>query len=254
MRRFNAISCCEKRFNDAEIRHSLASVFGFLAIIGMVNSACAADQADSKTKSNRENATATDNDIASVTIPESLRALNLTAKQKDQIQHLIHEYDESIDNVWRQFRDRYMHTIRLETSMLAAIEDHLTDTQRVKIRDHRRRTARHMKVRTETEKPDVTVKSTSNDEKPAVEVDLANVGVALSSEQEATADKIHQQYRTHFKSLNREIHSLHNRLVALEAEKLAEIEQVLTKEQLDQLRKNRQTAGETTKITSRRGE
>lgn len=251
----------------SRFRHSLMGLVGAFVITGVLNLASiqAADQADPKDKSNRADLATADRSDEMGSIPDSIRKLNLTEKQTEQIQKIARDYDQSINTVWNQFRDRYMQTIRLESSMLAGIEDQLTDTQRQKIRDHRRRTARHVKVVTSasertTEKPNAAAKSDSTNanfgqaiDKPGenLDVDLANVGVSLTAAQEAHADKIHQKYRVHFKPLNREIHSLHNRLIALESEKLAEIEQVLTKDQLEQLRSNRQNALETPRVTLR---
>jgi hypothetical protein len=42
--------------------------------------------------------------------------------------------------------------------------------------------------------------------------------------------------------MNRDIQGLHNQLVSLEADKLVEIEKILTKDQLAQLREFRQAA------------
>ena len=67
------------------------------------------------------------------------------------------------------------------------------------------------------------------------------MGVSLTPEEEAAADKVQEKYFSHLRSLNRDIEGLHTRLVSLEADKLVEIEKVLTKDQLKQLREIRQT-------------
>ena len=56
----------------------------------------------------------------------------------------------------------------------------------------------------------------------------------------------------HFRlrSLNRDIQGLHTRLVSLEADKLVEIEKVLTKDQLAQLREHRQSAPAVPKVAA----
>lgn len=58
------------------------------------------------------------------------------------------------------------------------------------------------------------------------------------------------QQRT--RSLNRDIQGLHTRLVSLEVDKLVEIEHVLTKEQLRQLREIRQNVPITPKLAAGR--
>ena len=68
------------------------------------------------------------------------------------------------------------------------------------------------------------------------------VAVSLTSEQELAADKLQEKYLGQLRSLNRDIDGLHIQLVSLEADKFVEIEKVLTKDQLQQLRKIRETA------------
>lgn len=229
-----------------------------VASILTANSVFAAEPSDTRIKAANPPAAARNNAHSdAAAIPECLMKLNLTAKQQEQIEGIIREYDHSIDMVWDKFRERYMKTVAVETAQLAAIEDHLTDAQQKQIREHRRMTAQHKNISVRTnEVPHTTAKvdlssdksdkSDKSADKPAgeVNVDVANVGVTLSQEQEATADKIHQKYRPHLRAMNREIHNLHNRLVSLEASKLTEIEQVLTKEQLTQLRANREDAAD----------
>jgi len=237
--------------------------FGLLALIGITGFLMAAsDPPNQKDKADRPDAVRNRDrtDAGSVTIPQSVQKLNLTDSQRSQIDQICKDYDESMDSVWKQFHDRYMQTIQLETSMLSAIEDHLSETQRQNIREHRRKTASYERVTARTtEKP----KSNSNErprtdtsadrvkDKAAGEVDVEtpHVGVALTRDQEGVVDRIHMKYRPQLRSMNREIHHLHNRLLSLETEKMAEIEQVLTKDQLNQLRSDRENAPDTTKIT-----
>jgi len=78
----------------------------------------------------------------------------------------------------------------------------------------------------------------------------SGVGITLTDEQEAAADKIQHKYASHLRSLNRDIQGLHNRLVSLEADKLVELEKMLTKEQLAQLREGRQSMTGAPKISA----
>ena len=78
--------------------------------------------------------------------------------------------------------------------------------------------------------------------------------MSLTPEQEVAADKVQEKYRTQLRSLNRDIQGLHTRLVSLEADKLVEIEKVLTKEQLTQLRTSRQNAPAAPKVVTQTNE
>lgn len=171
-------------------------------------------------------------------IPECLEILKLSASQREQIEGLVREYDEDIDAVWAQFGARYRATISLEASLLAAIEDNLTETQRTSVRDQRRKVAQHEKTIAGTNS-----KPNQGTSKPAdaVQEEIILSGVSLTAEQESVADKVQEKYLNHLRSLNRDIQGLHTRLVSLEADKLVEIEKVLTKDQLTQLRESRQT-------------
>jgi len=253
----------------------LRTIGGLLALMGITGFLMAAgDQADVKDKRNGQEGVRDrdkfNENSGDVVIPESVQKLNLSESQKSQINDICRDYDQSMKSVWQQFHDRYMRTIRLETSMLSAIEDQLSDKQRQTIREHRRKTARYERVTTRvTEKPNlndrpkaetsstqVNEKSTQEKEKAVgeVDVDVGNIGVSLTRDQENVADKIHQKYRPHLRSMNREIHHLHNRLLSLETEKMAEIEHVLTKDQMNKLKSDRENISETAKVTLSREE
>jgi hypothetical protein len=186
---------------------------------------------------------------ASVAIPTCLASLTLTPKQQEQIKEIVRDYDADLASVWKQFGDRYLETIRTESSLLAAIEDNLTEPQRNQAREQRRKTAQHQKVLAGTD-----VKPNQATAKPAsaVEDEIAIAGIALTPEQEVAADKLQEKYLSHLRSLNRDIQGLHTRLVSLEADKLVELENVLTKEQLTQLREIRQNAPVAPKVATSR--
>jgi hypothetical protein len=174
-----------------------------------------------------------------VEIPACLAQLSLTSKQQDQIREIVRDYDADMLSVWKQFANRYLETIETEALLLTAIEDNLTEAQRTQVREQRRKTAQHQKSVAGT-----NVKPNQAIDKPAsaIEEEIAIVGVSLTQEQEAAADKLQEKCLGRLRSLNRDIHGLHIRLVSLEADKLVEIENVLTQEQLQQLRENRQNA------------
>ena len=189
---------------------------------------------------------------AAVAIPECLEKLTLSPQQRDQIREIVRSYDGSIGLVWKQFGLRYMQTIEMESSLLAAIEDNLTEAQRQQVRDQRRKTAQHEKAiaATSTKVNQAVVTPNEETTKPitSAEQQLATIGVSLTDDQEAAADKVQEKYRAQLRSLNRDIQGLHTRLVSLEADKLVEIEKVLTKDQLAQLRLSRQSAPEAPKV------
>ena len=172
-----------------------------------------------------------------VGIPTCLAKLDLSEEQAKRVKKIIKDYDQDLTMVWKQFGVRYMDTIRTEALLLTAIEDKFTDAQREQVRKERRKTAHHQKsLESTTVKPNQATSKAAS----AVEEEIAIVGVALSPQQQVEADALQEKYLSQLRSLNRDIEGLHMRLVSLEADKIVEIEKVLTKDQLLQLRKIRQ--------------
>lgn len=184
---------------------------------------------------------------AETTIPECMEKLKLTEEQQVKAKEIISSYDEKLDTVWKQFGSKYMATIRTECLLLAAIEDGLTEPQRTAVHAQRRQIALAEKGLEGT-----NTKTNQAKDKPAdaVEQVVDGNGVTLTAEQEAAADVVQQNYASHLRSLNRDIEGLHNRLVSLEADKLVELEKVLTKNQLTQLRESRQKTTGAPKVTA----
>ncbi len=174
-----------------------------------------------------------------VAIPECLEKLKLSAQQEEQIKGIIGNYDHSIAMVWKQFGSRYMQTIDLESQLLASIEDNLTEPQRQQIRSQRLKTAKYEKAVQATN----TAPNQAAD-KPVNALDEAHEGggVTLTSEQEEAADKVEAKYRSQLRSMNRDIEGMHARMLSLSASKMVEIEKVLTKDQLTELRAHRKSA------------
>ena len=183
-----------------------------------------------------------------VAIPACLAKLDLTKQQETRIKEIVRDYDKDLSMVWTRFGVRYMDTIRTEALLLAAIEDKLTDAQRQRVREQRRKTAQHQKS---LESTDAKPNQATSKPVSAVEEELSIVGVALTVEQQVAADALQEKYLSQLRSLNRDIEGLHMRLVSLEADKLVEIEKVLTKDQLLQFREIRQNAPDTSKIAAR---
>ena len=184
-------------------------------------------------------------------LSECLLKLKLSPKQETQTLEVIHNYDAKLDIVWKQFGNKYLETVRTEVALLAAVEDNLTEPQRAKVREQRRKVAHAEQALEGTKTKPNSATAKPADAVAAVEaVDHDEAGIKLTSEQEAIAEKIHHQHAAHVRSLNRDIQGLHNRLVSLEADKLVEIEKLLTPEQLIQLREGRQSMAAAQKVTS----
>ncbi|MEO8494572.1 MAG: hypothetical protein ABI614_05855 [Planctomycetota bacterium] len=174
-----------------------------------------------------------------VAIPSCLESLSLSPQQQDQIQKIVRDNDTNLASVWKQFGQRYLETVRTEAMLLAAIEDNFTEPQRMQVRQQRRKTAQHQQAVAGT---DLKPNQATTKPESAVEEEIGIVGVSLTAEQEEAADKLQEKYLSRLRSLNRDIQGMHTRLVSLEADKLVQIEEVLTTDQLAQLREIRQNA------------
>lgn len=235
-------------------RFSLTRVSSLLAIAGVLAlaSAFAKDPAEDTKPTNKGTAVrakdSPDHAAAHSKIPSCLEKLKLSQTQRDQILEIVGKCDGEHAAVWKQFSERYMETVGVECMLLSAIEDTLTETQRKQVRGHRHQTAHNGKSLEGTNgKPNQANAKPGN----AAEEELAVGGVTLTTEQEAAADKLQGKYLDRLRSLNRDIEGLHTRLVALEADKFAEVEKILTKEQLTQLREIRQSPPVSEKVASK---
>lgn len=223
---------------------------GILAAAGAVcmsSQAIAQDKTTPERKQDVEIKTAHEAIAADTVIPECMEKLKLTEEQQTKAREIIGSYDQKLDAVWKQFSVKYMATIRTECLLLAAVEDGLSEPQRTSVQAQRRQVAHAEKALEGT-----NAKTNQSTEKPADAVEQAagGAGITLTPEQETAAEKIQQNYASHLRSLNRDIEGLHNRLVSLEADKLVELEKVLTKAQLAQLRESRQMTTGAPKVTS----
>lgn len=180
-----------------------------------------------------------------VAIPACLEALNLTQPQQARAKEIIGKYDASLDAVWKQFGKKYLETVRAEVELLATIEDKLTEPQRTQVRGQRRLAAHAEKaLEGTTSKPNQATAEPAD----AAEQATAGAGISLTDEQEAAADKIQLKYVGYLRSLNRDIQGLHTRLISLEADKLVELEKLLSKDQLSQLREGREAMRNAPKV------
>jgi hypothetical protein len=252
MRRLMTFLCHDRSNQEVSLKKfSLKPVTSLLTVAAVLTlSPAFGDDPDTPAKpSGKAAASRLKGASANEGMPACLDKLTLSSKQQDQIKTIVRDYDGDLAMVWKQFGDRYLETIRTEASLLAAIEDNLTEPQRKQVRDQRRKTAQRQKTLAGTDvKPNESIVKPAS----AVEEEIAIVGVSLTAEQETAADKLQEKYLSHLRSLNRDIQGLHTRLVSLEADKLVEIENVLTKEQLMQLREIRQSAPVAPKVAAGR--
>lgn len=200
-----------------------------------------------------------------VPLPECLRDLTLTPAQQVKIKAVVGKANEEMAATWQQFSQSFMASVQTEAMLASAIEDHLTDSQRNQVRDLRRRSMQQHRVIFERslngQRPAGAADSSQDSQIPngsrqpnqpqanqdpvrqdkeVVQEDLTVFGVALTNEQIAAADKMQERYMSDLRTQNREIAALHLQLVCLEAQKIEEIELLLTPDQLQQLRESRQ--------------
>lgn len=194
-------------------------------------------------------------------LPEEFEKLNLSSQQKDKIEGILRDYDSQLESAWDEFGERYQQAIGLEASMLAAMEEHLTDGQRKRVHEHRHKAAQggdENGQQAGTANQDQNEKSAnpaaananSNQQgtqqgNPAEE-EVVVIGISLTPQQRQAADKIHRSYFDQLQGIGQELGRLHARLVALETEKIVKVEDVLSKDQLAQLRKQGQESGTAT--------
>ena len=223
-----------------------------------------ASNAESDANTTNNSTDASFKDKSDSEMPRFLRNLTLTQEQKDKIKNVCNECSEQRETAWREFGEKYRETIGLEAAMLAAIEENLTDVQRKHIRDQRERMANRREQREarqaarderknrddkgsdrnnakdNSDRKDSDRKDSSDkkdSDKNIVVEEITVVGVTLSPEQESVAEDVRGNYFDHLHKLNGELQSLHSRLVAMETDRLLKIEEILTKEQKESLRK-----------------
>lgn len=250
MRRFlNRICNVETRSGTGNIRRSMQRLACLTAVGGAVAFAPAFAKDPPKAESRPINklAPAAPASADAHALPHCLDKLHLSPQQQTQAHEIIQKYDAKLDAVWKQFGEKYMETVRTEVALLSAVEDNLTEQQRTSVREERRRVANAEKAMEGTQ-----TKANRATDKPAdsAEQVIAGKGITLTPEQEAVADKIQESYVGHLRSLNRDIQGIHNRLISIEADKFVELEKLLTKEQLAELREDRKTLAAAHKLTA----
>jgi len=209
-------------------------------------------------------------------LPACLEKLSLNEEQQSKIREIVGKYEAETEDVWHQFKHAYRDTIRTEVLLITAIEDNLTEDQQRQVRSARRMRAHEAKVSGKSKGSSRTVSDTASRTEARIkketgtgaegenrigqkggkdpagaieEAELANI--TLTQEQEEIAEELHDKYVSRLRSQSRHIDALHTRLVALEADELAEIETVLNKDQLEQLRESRKEAPARAKVAER---
>lgn len=195
-------------------------------------------------------------------LPAFLKNVTLTAEQKEKINNICHECDGDREAAWKEFGDHYREAVGIEASMLVSIEDHLTDAQRKHMRHQRHRVShgKHHAAKDSTKNSDENANRDSNNrntndsskdakdttnstqgnaQNPVVE-EITVVGVTLSPDQVTATEGVHENYRGRLHRLHGQIAELHAKLIAMETHRLLQIEDVLTKEQRQQIRKDHQ--------------
>jgi len=201
-------------------------------------------------------------------MPACLEKLSLNEEQQAKIREIVSKYDAETDDVWNKFKHAYRDSIRTEVLLITAIEDNLTEDQQRQVRNARRMRAHEAKVsgktkgtaravsdaitsrieaRTKSEPGAATEvegrPGTKGEKDPAGTIEATALSnITLTEEQEEIAQELHDKYYSRLRTLNRQVDALHTRLVALEADELAEIETALNKEQIEQLREIRKEA------------
>ncbi len=214
-----------------------------------------------------------------VIMPGCIESLKLTDKQKQQAKEIAERYEQSIEAAWVQFKHKYREAIRTEALFITAVEDNLKPEQLKRMRDERRKMAHHHAEATKHEgdhqsdaksdkasedKAQADAKSGDKSDKAAAareekrgdstrpQVQVVDVDfLELSEEQESAAEEINDSYHPRLRHLSREIERLHVQLIALEADELAELESVLTPEQMNELKEGRKCAPKATRVAEK---
>lgn len=209
-------------------------LYTLLAVVGFVAGAGAQAQ---QPQPDAANAAAAPDPSAGKALPGWLENLKLSPQQTSQIQAIYRDFDAQLAETWRQCGDRYKATIQTEAFLLAAIEANFTETQRKQARDHRHNLTPPVAVAAAKKSAEAgSVKSAATSAEEA-----AALGVVLTAEQIAAAGKLQEKFQPRLQALGEEIRTLHNRLIALEMDRLEAIEKVLTEQQRKLLGELRQS-------------
>ena len=188
-------------------------------------------------------------------LPSCLTKLKLTDDQKSKAKEVVQKYDDKIDKVMKHFSHKYLETVETEAALLTSVEEILSEHQRENIRNERRKAAhsdndtdKADSTKTDEKSQATTINDAKSNKSPVIAEEIDEItfsnGVKLTVDQEVIADRITNRHMAHLRALHRRIHMIHNRLIALETDKLVELEKLLTKEQLSQLRQDRQAAAD----------
>lgn len=205
-------------------------------------------------------------------LPPSIEKLDLQPKQEQQIRDIVSKFDSRFQQSWNRFHQLHMQAVQLEGAWTAALEGQMDEKQKQQFRQARRESNQQRKIqlgyrpgdaqsdKSQKEKsPAETKKKQQQPDQPKQqqagseqEPDAVIVGIVvaspepdttgsnLSQEQKQRCEKICAAYQQEIRSTWRQMRLQHMEMVNIEAEKLAAIEEVLTEEQLKQLKEQQQ--------------
>jgi hypothetical protein len=262
----------------------VGALCALLAVPGLFADDQNQDKAQSQSKSSsstkatdesKTTDTSTSTDKAS--LPACLKEIDLSQDQKDKIRMAISKSQTQLEQLRKEFDSMHLQAVELEATMVAAIEDGLSDMQRERLRQQRRKTqiegtntgASNNGNSTDRDKANgksganATTQRQTTGNKPATsnrqpagrnatsrpakgenaagdDEEVLIIGVALSPEQQSQADDVSNAYDQELQTIWRQLQEIHMQMVAVEADKMTTIEQKLSEDQLKQLRASRQ--------------
>lgn len=178
-----------------------------------------------------------------IVLPRFLKKLDLTQKQKSQIEATISKFDRQSEKLWRTFNREHWQAVQLEASYVVA----------QKMSDHHHKAA--TKSAKTTRKPatvtGVTTQETQKTRKETKKAELDVIAMRLlvagpngkvkeyqlsrPKHDGEKVCKVCERQRNRLAKAWKEVHAAHRKIVANEAAKMMAIENVLTKQQRKKL-------------------
>lgn len=240
-----------------------------------------------------------------VRIPRMLQNLDLESDQEQEIRQTIQQHNGKLQQTWRNFHRAHMKAVNLEAAWTAAVRDTLSDSDKQKFDQERRR--HHQKMQRESEEQTDNRQASGNQDRQRTnqresraqqisssrerdqqsdrqrsdrrqsdqqQADrrqsdqqrsdrgqsdrqqskdsqgfyvvtitsplIYTVDSRQSSQQKQQCSEACQKYTQQVRNAWQKATKLHNQLVQIEADKIQAIEEILTEDQLDELRDQRQ--------------
>lgn len=250
------------------------------------------DRNSNQEKSQRQRDDRQQGDRQQVRIPQMLQELDLESDQEQEIRQTIQKHNRKLQQTWQNFHRAHMKAVNLEAAWTAAVRDTLSDSDKQKFDQERKR--HHQKMQRESEdqadnrqasgkqdqqrsdRRDSRAQQVSSSrerdqqterqqtERPQKKRQQANQEQAeetqafyvvtitspliytadsrQSSQQKQQCSEACQKYTQQVRNAWQKATKLHNQLVQIEADKIQAIEEILTEDQLTELRDQRQQA------------